>query len=653
MTTLTNSFETGLPNGTTVTAANSGNGSAGAPFDTVTIDSPNTMVYSTASPAHGALGARITIGASAANFCYCEWSTSLLAVQSGSTIYTRIGFSYPTVPPNFGEFALLRGLLATNQRWRVSLTNTAKIAVFGQSSTTIATSATTLAAATHYRVEAAAAAHVSAGAIEVRIYLGDSQTPVETLGPFTGQAMGGPIDRVRFGVGLSAFPSVATQLDIDDVGASTTTWLGPAVALPSVTHAWVGAVAHNSATVSYGTTNTTSARLVVSTSADLSSPVYSPAAAPNSNGFVKLIRGGLDPDTAYFYGVEADGTLLADGRGSFRTDPAPGSRASFSVAFGSCQQTNSNAETFQAIAGRVGPYGKARRMLHEGDLHYRDFGAGTTAADVANQFKSSLATPNMRMLLANVPTTYVWDNHDWGGPDSHAAAPAGPVTADVYRQVVPHYPLATAGNTAIHQSFVIGRVRFVILDTRSQRSPRTDAESSAKTLLGAEQKQWFKNQLLLPEPFKVVVSGIYWRRDSVSGDRWGSYQTEWAEIRDWVAANTSAIGGVLVISGDRHALYADNGTGGGAGGTYWPNVGGAPLDQGSTESFETWTHGYYAGTPGTNLKAFGWLDVDDAGTSITVTYSGITALDGQTRVSMTVTAQAAADLAAARWGIHL
>jgi len=291
-------------------------------------------------------------------------------------------------------------------------------------------------------------------------------------------------------------------------------------------------------------------------------------------------------------------------------------------------------------------------MLFEGDLHYRDFGAGTSAADIVDQYNSSLAAPNMRALMSTIPSTYAWDNHDWGGDNSNAAAPAGPLLAATYRRVVPHYPLATAGTTAIHQAFVIGRVRFIILDTRSQRSDRTLPESSAKTLLGSEQKAWFQNQLTQLEPLKIVASGIYWRRDAVNGDRWGSYQTEWAEIRDWVAANSTSIGKVLVVSGDRHALYADDGSGdAGTGGTYWPNVSGAPFDQGTSAAFEPWSHGYYY-TPG-NMRAFGWLDIEDAGASINVTYSGITALDGVTRVSMTVSAPAAADLTAARWGIHL
>lgn len=649
---IVNTFETAAANGTAVAAAGSGVGAAGTPADAVTTGAGTSIVHSTAHPAHGSLGALITIGASAAQPAYWEWSTALTASTTSSVLYARIGI-YATAIVASGELAILRGLATTNQRWRVALTSAGKIAVYGSDVTATATSSTTIATNTHYRVEVAAAASATqpSTSIEVRVYADDAQTPLETLGPFTNVLMGGPVDRIRFGVGASASPSSTATLYIDDLGASTVTWLGPAVAVPSVTHCWAGAITHNQVTVSYGLANIASARLAVSTSVGMGSPVYSSAVAPDASGVVKLTRASLSADTTYYYGIEADGTLIADGRGSVTTDPTPGTTGSFSIAFGSCQQTGSNAETFQVIAERVGPYGKARRFIHEGDIHYRDFGAGTQAADVVGQWKSSLGTPRMRTLLSTIPTTYSWDNHDWAGPDSNATAPAGPLLAAAYRQFVPHYPLATAGTTAIHQSFVINRVRVIILDTRSQRSDRTLAESSSKTMLGAEQKTWLKSELLQPEPLKILVSGIYWRRDATNGDRWGSYQTEWAEIRDWAAANAGGIGKVLVISGDRHALYADDGSGAaGTGGTYWPNVSGAAFDQGSSQDFEPWSHGYYYVTG--NLKAFGWLDITDSGAGITVAYSGITALDAVTRVSMTVEVPAAAALPA-RFGIHL
>lgn len=643
MPTLLNTFATGEPAGTSVSAATSGNGTAGHPFDVVTVGAGNTLKIAATG------GADVVIGASAGQPAYIEWSTSLLSAGTAAPLYAEIGFDMPAAPGT--GLALLRGMSGTAQRWRVELTTGRQIQMRNAANGAIGALSAALATGTHWRVEVAAAAHNTAGEMEVRIYAGNATTPTEVLGPLTGQVLGGPVTSIRAVVAASASPATATNLHVRYVGASTVTWLGPAVPTPTVTHTWVGAVTHNSVVASYGLANVASARLVVSTSADLSSPTLGPAVTVDANGLVKLTATGLTPNTLYHVGIQADGTVLGTGRASFRSDPTPNTPTSFSVAFTSCNQTNSNSETFAAVATREGPYGIARRMMHEGDWHYRDFGAGTTLSDVVNQWKSTLAPARMQLMLTTVPTTATWDNHDWGGPNSDASAPAGPHVAAGYRLAVPHYPLPTPGTTAIYQSWVIGRVRFIQLDTRSQRSPRTDAETSAKTMLGVEQKAWFKAQLLMPEPLKVVVSGIYWRRDSATGDRWGSYSTEWNEIRDFALANAAAIGKVIVVSGDRHALYADDGSGAASsGGTYWPNVSGAPADQGTSEPFEPWSHGYYY-VPG-NMRAYGVLDITDNGAGLTVQYSGITALDGITRVSLTLDVPAAAALPA-RWGIHL
>ncbi|MBM0203502.1 alkaline phosphatase D family protein [Micromonospora sp. STR1s_5] len=647
MPTLINTFETGLANGAALTAANSGTGVAGAPLDAVATGTGTSLVFSTAHPAHGGLSALATIGASAGQPAYVEWSTSLLPGGAFTALmYTRIGI-WTDAPPTSQDFAIIRGLFGANQRWRVSYTNAGKIAIFGNGAV-VATSTLTLAASTHYRVEASAAASaVQANcSMTVRIYAGDSTTPLETL-EASNFVMGGPIDRVRFGVSAAVGSVAATRLWLDDIGASTDGWLGPAVAAARVYHAWVGAVTDTAATVAYGLENVASTRLVVSTNADLSAPVYSPAAAVDSAGVVKLTRTELTPNTDYYFGVEADGVLMVDGRGSFTSDPTPGVPTSVSVVFGSCQQTNSNAVTFAKMANRVGPYGRARRALHEGDMHYRDPGAGFTAADVRAQYRSSLAQPNMQVLLTTVPTTYEPDNHDWGGADSHAGSPAGPVVAAGFRQFVPHYALPAPDGVGMWQSFVLGRIRFIILDTRSQRSPRTDPDGPSKTLLGAAQKAWFFSELEKPEPLKIIVSGIYWRLDSATGDRWGSYYTEWAEIRAWFAAHPQVQ--AYVVFGDRHALAADDGS---SPNCYLPMAGGAPFDQGSTQSFEPWSHGYYEGVANTNLKAYGALDITDSGASISVAYSGISANDDVVRVSMTTTFTASAALPAV-WGMPL
>jgi hypothetical protein len=653
MPTLSNSFEGGT-NATTITTGNSG-GTSGTAFDAVTISGSNTLTYSTTSPARGTLGMAVAIPGSSGNPAYATWAGSLITDQVGgttATTYGRVYLKLPAIPNPGGTGAtLMRAMNSAGsaQRWSVRLNSSGQIQVADGTNTVIATSTTTLTSGTVWRIEVGGEGKAS-GTIECRIYLGHSITPTETIGPLTAQNLGGSIFSLRFGIGASLAPATSQTWYLDDLGASTTTWPGPSVSVPNVTHTWVGAVTPTGATVSYGLVNTVNGQLIVSTASDLSTVAASSSStAVDGNGVVKLAVTGLTADTPYFYGVKCDGTLISVGRGSFRTDPTAGSQSSFSVLFGSCMQTNSNAVTFATMAAMSGPFGKPRRFIHEGDLHYRDFGSSNTLADIVAQYQSSLAAGNFASLISQVPTTYTWDNHDWGGVDSNATTPRAADLKTAYGEYVPSYPLADLSQVgptgAIYQSWVIGRVRFIDLDTRSERSNRTDTESSSKNMLGAQQEAWLYSELLQPEPVKIIVSGIYWRSDAVNGDRWGSYSTQWNRIKAWFTAHPSVQ--AYVVFGDRHALAADDGT---SAGCYLPQAGGAPMDQGSTASSEAWTAGYYD-TGGSNLKGFGWLDITDGGSSITLAYTGYTS-DSTPRVTMSTTFTVAGS-GGGLWGVHI
>ena len=93
MPTISNTFESGLSNGTSVTTGNSGAVAAGTPFDAVGTGAGTSIVYSTTHPAHGSLGALITIGVSAAQPAYVEWSTALLASSTSATTWARSLFA--------------------------------------------------------------------------------------------------------------------------------------------------------------------------------------------------------------------------------------------------------------------------------------------------------------------------------------------------------------------------------------------------------------------------------------------------------------------------------------------------------------------------------------------------------------------------------
>jgi hypothetical protein len=628
MTDVTNTFEGGTA-GSTITTANSGGGS-GTAFNFIQTVSGGASVYTSSSPYRGTLAGSFSSGGTTAGTAYAEYSTAV-ASSSSAPVYGRLRFMMPSLP---ADATGIRVAVITDSVGafvaELRVINTGAVSIRGSGGSALATFSATYAAGTWWDVGLAILVFsTTVGQIQGRKYAADG-TVTQTITSSANQntlASGGTN---KFQTGMIRSIVSATVV-IDDVAWSLTGYPATAVA-PSVAYGpWSGGVTASGFLTTHVLGAVTSARLVVSTSSALTSPSYSTATAPDSDGVVKLAITGLSASTQYYYGIECDGTLMAAGRGEAKTFPS--GVANFSVAFGSCQFNVPSDSTFAAILARTGASGgRALQLIHMGDMNYLDWGSGTTTAQVYAQHLTSLGSTSMAPMLAKIPMNYLWDNHDWGGDTSDSTAAAGNVVAATYRKVYPSYPLAATDGRGGYQTWVIGRVRFIQLDVRSYRDPQANTENSTKTMLGSEQKSWFKARLLDSEPVKVICGNYPWRDDGDGSGRWGSYSDEFTELSDYIANHVP--GQVYAIFGDRHFLAADDGTTTGTRGI--PQSGGAPFQQSSVAVGDTWSQGSYTVSPST-LQAFGWLDITDDGDLITVTYSGVTSLDTTTRVSMTTT----------------
>lgn len=379
---------------------------------------------------------------------------------------------------------------------------------------------------------------------------------------------------------------------------------------------WAGGVGPTSVTVNAKLDRPDqAARLAVSESPDMSEPRYSAyATAPSdSEGIVSITLDDLEPDHEYHYAIEADGHMDRTRQGRFRT--FPDGNVSFTIAFSSCARVGSNGSVFDTIRGH-----DPLLFLITGDFHYSNITTNDLDA-LLDTMDSQLEQPAQQALYSNSPVAYVWDDHDYGGDGADGASAARPAAVASYRYSVPHYDLPD-DDGAIYQAFTIGRVRFIITDTRSQRSPAADPDGPGKTMLGADQLAWFK-QLLLDAngayPLIVWVNPDPWIAEAAPGaDTWGGYATERRAIADFIADNN--IEGLAMLSGDAHMLAIDDGTNSdysseGSGG--FPVMHAAPLDK----------HSSLKGGPyseGTSLASgqFGLMTVTDNGTTVDVEWSG-------------------------------
>ncbi|HYV30874.1 MAG TPA: alkaline phosphatase D family protein, partial [Candidatus Binatia bacterium] len=371
------------------------------------------------------------------------------------------------------------------------------------------------------------------------------------------------------------------------------------------------------------------------------------------------------PETRYYYALEVNGRLDRVKRGEFRTFPE--GRASFSIAFASCARTASTSDVFDRIREH-----RPLFFMNMGDFHYLNITTNLRSRFRAG-YDTVLASPQQADLYRHVPFVYMWDDHDFGGNSSTRESRSHEAARLTYQEYVPHYPLAAgAGNVPIYQSFNVGRVKFILSDLRSERDTLTNKDDAAKSMMGAQQKAWFKQELLSANgkfPLICWVSSVPWLGekgsnyyrglrtnqygffhhtnlvvanrlvDSASStnasstnrsrrspppldeDHWSMYATERREIADFIKSNH--IAGVCILHGDSHMLAADDGRHGdyaSGGGAPLPVMCAAPLDQDPSIKGGPYSQGIYRVRKGEGC--FGLLTVTDKGDAIDVAYSG-------------------------------
>ncbi|GAA1796510.1 alkaline phosphatase D family protein [Actinomadura chokoriensis] len=375
--------------------------------------------------------------------------------------------------------------------------------------------------------------------------------------------------------------------------------------MASLTYGWVGGTTAASARFTVCTAGAAQVRVAVSATPDMAGAVRSTPQAPDGRGLSKHEVAGLSAATAYHWAVEADGAALPD-TGRFRTLPMPGTRADFGFCFGGDRTQHSDHVVYDRIRG-MDPL----QFLFLGDLHYDD-------ADTADQsaydlrHRTALSTPRYGRLIREVATVHTWDNHDFTGNGGWSGSLGAQA---VRRSLLDHGTFYPPAGDQLYYTWVVGRCRFIMLDTRGGRTRPTDPDGAGKSLLGRAQKQWYLDLLRkAPEPVLFVAESFPHRGGTA--DRWLDYRSEFNEINAFVNAN--GLGAKMVLmSADMHAVAADDGRSSKIGAM---ELVAAPLDQTSNGGGGTWQIGPIA--PAAGAGQFGHVQVTDAGGTITVTFTG-------------------------------
>ncbi len=277
-----------------------------------------------------------------------------------------------------------------------------------------------------------------------------------------------------------------------------------------------------------------------------------PVESPTPGVAARLHIDGLAPDASYEYSVTAEGRSVAQGK--FRTAPAQDAPGTFRVAFGSCCHKIGvhNPNLFREILNR-----EPQAMLFLGDI------AADDRNDEINMHRADYQLRDVSKpfsdLVARIPTYASWDDHDYF--DNDLSGIPRKFTAEDREQVRQVWrenwnnPPADDEREGIYFNTRIGPVEVIMLDTRSCREG--ERRRQYNSYLGKAQLDWLKQTLhASTAPFKIISSGTMWS-DYVSNgkDSWGTWDTETRE-EIFYLIEQEKIGGVLLVSGDRHGARA-------------------------------------------------------------------------------------------------
>jgi len=288
-------------------------------------------------------------------------------------------------------------------------------------------------------------------------------------------------------------------------------------------------------------------KVKVSLIVDGKKKVYGPVVSSVSTDLSAVVHvSGLKPDSWYPYKVFIGGNEIEiPGRAGIQTLPSR-EDVRTRIVFGSCfhrwglgnlKQSNTIIDRNPAALLTIGDMAAQDKMNSVG-WHSLDY----LARDLY---------PAWKQLVARIPVYATWDDHDYFGNDLWGI-PKGYTKEDKERVwKVFHYswnnPMYGFGEEGkgVFLRTRIGICDIIMIDHRYFRTK--------ESFLGEEQMKWLEEQLMdCKGPFIILSCGTMWS-DYVSGgkDSWGQFDPMAREkIFNLIEKNN--IGGVLLISGDRH-----------------------------------------------------------------------------------------------------
>lgn len=231
-------------------------------------------------------------------------------------------------------------------------------------------------------------------------------------------------------------------------------------------------------------------------------------------------------------------------------------------------------------------------FVHLGDIVYYDKRSAGGDVDVRTpetarfHWNRWYGCSDIVNFHTRVPSFFIKDDHDTVTNDSEPGMSVGKLTwnkgLSIFREQVP------MGKSTYRSRRWSKDLHFWIVEVRDFRSPKKMKDGPEKSIWGAEQKAWFKKEVLASgAPFKILFSPTPIvgpdRPNKKDNHANGNWAHEGDELRKFCADHN-----VIIINGDRHWQYhsIDDQTGAhefSSGATSEAHANGFSMDQRSDE----------------------------------------------------------------------
>jgi hypothetical protein len=354
----------------------------------------------------------------------------------------------------------------------------------------------------------------------------------------------------------------------------------PAASLPTGSVSWCipGALTDRSLSLKAGVdARMEGARIVVSTSSDLSSPVYMSdwTFAEVSTGANLSYRTlsydvtGLTANTTYYYGFQfRNAPSNINVTRSFKTAPPAHTAAAITIAMGSCGHIDQPKGMAKSVIHYSIGLDSPLFFLHIDDLLYVNPSSLTPGEQRDGLMRRYAQQPDVAALSQTTPFFWIPGDHDHGPNDSTLeTANAQTIFANsliAYKETMPHYPFVHEG--LVTQVFDIAKVRFIAPDCMTQSSS-VNQTGLGRGLGGGDfwdQRSWLADQFT--QAGTDYTNGLIEWTILVLPRGWLFYlQTSFADAfaaeRQFVCDMIEECAcPVLMVTGDTHCVAFEDGT---------------------------------------------------------------------------------------------